>query len=400
MAGVGKVHAQWSASSEKSCSYAVEFETSGGLICSGEGHPACTFIVRDEPTWFRLQRSDTYRLAYAFIKSKFDVEGDLVEAIKIYRSLFAGRSGPALTTVAVYLLQLLSSTFNSGSSARDVRFHYDRSNKFYRTFLDSRMVYSCGYFNTADTSLDAAQLAKLEHICRKLQLFPGDRFLDVGCGWGSLVLHGADQYGAFSTGCTLSSQQRIWAVNQAEQQNLTPRVKILECDYREITGKFDKIASIGMFEHVGRKNLPNYFEKMYSLLADEGLFLNHGIIRPQQVRPGLEALFLARRVFPGGELVSLTDVIRCAEHAGFEVVDIENLRPHYALTCRAWVNRLSINRDECLECIDVETYRTWLLYLAASAANFESGDTEIHQVLLAKRGDKRPLTREYMYTTE
>lgn len=338
-----------------------------------------------------------YQIAQAFITSKFDVEGDLVEAIKIYRSALSRRSTFSLKTVAIYLWHLLNSIFGGGSSAQDVKFHYDRSNEFYRAFLDSRMVYSCAYFKTQDTPLDAAQLAKLQHICRKLRLYPGDRFLDVGCGWGSLVLHSASQYGTFSTGCTLSSEQHFWAIREAERQNLTPRAKILECDYRDLVGKFDKIASIGMFEHVGRRDLHAYFEKMHMLLAEGGLFLNHGIVRPQHVRPGPEALFLARRVFPGGELVRLTDVIESAENAGFEGFDIENLRPHYALTCRAWVDRLCTRRDECLKYIDVESYRTWLLYLSASAASFEAGDTEIHQALFVKRGEKRPLTRDYIY---
>lgn len=381
---------------ERSFSYAVELENSG-LIYWGEGRPTCTFIVRDERAWLRLQQSDPYQIAQAFIASKFDVEGDLVEAINIYRYVLSRNSRFSLKTVAIYLWHLLDSIFGGGSSAQDVKFHYDRSNEFYRAFLDSRMVYSCAYFKTQDTSLDAAQLAKLQHICRKLRLYPGDRFLDVGCGWGSLVLHSATEYGTFSTGCTLSSEQRFWATKEAERQNLTLRAKILECDYRNLVGKFDKIASIGMFEHVGKRALHTYFKKMHMLLAEEGLFLNHGIVRPQHVRPGPEALFLARRVFPGGELVRLTDVIESAENAGFEVFDIENLRPHYALTCRAWVNRLCTHREECLQYVDIETYRTWLLYLAASAASFEAGDTEIHQALFVRRGEKRPLTRDYIY---
>lgn len=377
-------------------SYAIEFEN-GGLVFHGNGHPACTFSVRDERQWRRLARSDAYQAALAFIHGKFEIEGDLVEAIKIYRSLFAARSRPALRTIAAYLWHRLRSTLNGGSSASDIRFHYDRSNEFYHTFLDSRMVYSCAYFQTPETSIEAAQLAKLNHICRKLQLSVGDRFLDIGCGWGALTLHGADQYGSFSTGCTLSSEQRTWAVAEAERRYLTGRVKILECDYRQVTGKFDKVASVGMFEHVGLHQLQTYLSQARLLLADGGLFLNHGIVRPQCVRTGPETVFLAGRVFPGGELVRLTDVIRCAEHVGFEVADLENLRPHYALTCRAWVNRLTVTREKCLECIDRETYRTWLLYLAASAASFESGETEVHQILFVNRGGERPLTRDYMY---
>ncbi|HEY7307320.1 MAG TPA: cyclopropane-fatty-acyl-phospholipid synthase family protein [Bryobacteraceae bacterium] len=377
-------------------SYAIEFEK-GGLVLHGEEHPACTFIVKDEPEWHRLLCSDAYELALAFIHAKFEVEGDLVEAVKIYRSLSATRSRLAPRTIAAYLWHQLRSRVNRGSSATDIRFHYDRSNEFYGTFLDSRMVYSCAYFQTQETSLEKAQLAKLNHICRKLQLLVGDRFLDVGCGWGALVLHAADEYGAFSTGCTLSAEQRAWAVEEATRRHLTPRVEILECDYRELTGKFDKIASVGMFEHVGLRQLRTYFLQIRLLLADGGLFLNHGIVRPECVRTGPETMFLARHVFPGGELLRLTDIVQCAEYVGFEVVDLENLRPHYALTCRAWVSHLTVNREKCLEWVDPGTYRTWLLYLAASAASFESGDTEVHQILFANRGGERPLTRDYLY---
>lgn len=376
-------------------SYAVEFRDSG-LLRYGDGRPVCTFSLKDESQWRRLLHGDAYRVALAFIKSEFEVEGDLVAATAIFRSLLS-RSNVSAMTFASYLLLLLQSKLSSGSSRRNLRFHYDRSNDFYRTFLDSRMVYSCAYFKTSEHDLEAAQLAKLEHICRKLQLYPGDRFLDVGCGWGALALHSAEQYGTFSTGCTLSHEQRRWAAEESERRTLTHRAQILECDYIKLTGQFDKVASVGMFEHVGRANLDRYFAKVWSLLADGGLFLNHGIVRPQFVPTGPETLFLARKVFPGGQLVRLTDVIRSAEKAGFEVVDVENLRPHYALTCKSWVNRLISRGEKCLEYVTLETYKTWLLYLAASAASFESGNTEVHQVLFAKRGAQRPLTREYMY---
>ena len=165
-----------------------------------------------------------------------------------------------------------------------------------------------------------------------------------------------------------------------------------------MAGTFDRIASVGMFEHVGRPALNGYFDKIHSLLAEDGIFLNHGIVRPATAHTGPETVFLSRHVFPGGELVRLTDDIDCAEQAGFEAVDIENLRPHYALTCKAWVDQLIRNRERCLEYVDTETYRTWLLYLAASSAGFEAGELEIHQTLFVKRGASRALSRDYMYS--
>jgi cyclopropane-fatty-acyl-phospholipid synthase len=382
--------------SEDTPSYALEFQ-SGGPAFRSEGNPKCKFVASNVSQWRALIARDAYQVALAFVKSEFEVEGDLVEAIKVYRSRFANHSTLTLKTIAAYLRSRLFHKHTEGSSARDIQFHYDRSNDFYRNFLDSRMLYSCAYFRTPEDTLETAQLAKLRHICRKLQLRPGDRFLDIGCGWGSLLLQGADEYGTFSTGCTLSAEQRVWATHQATVREVAHRVTILEQDYRELDGKFDKIASVGMFEHVGPKALQTYFDKVFDLLADGGFFLNHGIVRPEMVRTDPETLFLANKIFPGGELVRLTDVIRSAERAGFEAIDIENLRPHYALTCRAWVDRLVKNRLESLKYVDQETYRTWLLYLAASAASFECADTEIHQVLFSKRGQQRPLTRDFLY---
>jgi cyclopropane-fatty-acyl-phospholipid synthase len=171
-------------------------------------------------------------------------------------------------------------------------------------------------------------------------------------------------------------------------------------DFRDLRGSFDKIASIGMFEHVGRLRLFSYFKEMYARLAPHGLFLNHGIMRPQLEGESAESLLFRDRVFPGGELAHLSDVVRHAERAGFEILDVENLRPHYALTCRAWVRRLEQNKEACLRVADGETYRTWLLYLSASSISFEQGNTDVYQVLLAKRSDSRPrrLGREYMYS--
>jgi len=376
--------------------YGLEYQKNG-LSFQGESTPHCTFLVEDENHWKRLMASDAYQVAKAFVQGEFDVTGDLVEAVKVCRARFAHRSIPTLQTVAECLWYKTTRSLSAKSSAHDIQFHYDRSNDFYSSFLDENMVYSCAYFRNPDDTLETAQVAKLDHICRKLQLREGERFLDIGCGWGALVMRAAEQYGTFSSGCTLSSEQRVWGKRECSARDISDRVKIYEQDYRQLTGKFDKISSVGMFEHVGLKPLQRYFDKVYSLLADGGRFLNHGIIRPSIHRTNAETLFLAERVFPGGQLVRLIDVVRAAEVAGFEVIDIENLRPHYALTCRAWVSRLQKNRAQCLKSVDQETYRTWLLYLAASAASFETAESELHQVLLMKRGENRPLTRDFIY---
>jgi cyclopropane-fatty-acyl-phospholipid synthase len=248
-------------------------------------------------------------------------------------------------------------------------------------------------------SLEQAQLAKLDLICRKLALQPGQRFLDVGCGWGALVMHAASRYGIVAAGCTLSPQQAADARASVRAQGLESRVRIIECDYRDLAPAFDRIASIGMFEHVGRRRLEEYFGRIRALLAPDGLFLNHGIVRPE---PGGEPSITVRwqqAVFPGAQLVHMSEVFRAAERAGFEILDAENIRPHYALTCREWVARLLRNRDACLRAVDQPTYRSWLLVLAGAAVSFEQGGMDVFQLLLAPRGSPvRPWTRDYMYT--
>jgi len=347
-----------------------------------------------------FERADPYSAAQGFIQGKFDIAGDLFAAIQWKReNARASLRSRALSLAARCMPRLESWRQGKVRAARNIRFHYDRSNAFYAQFLGARLVYSCAYFRNPDWPLDRAQEAKLEHVCRKLDLHPGEQFLDIGCGWGALILHAAERDGALATGCTLSIQQFEYVRSAVSERGLAGLVTVHERDYRDLQGRFDKIASVGMFEHVGVRRLPAYFRKAGSLLAGGGLFLNHGIARPQSVKRDAESRFLLRNVFPGGELAALADTVRAAEGAGFEVLDVENLRPHYALTCRAWVRNLQANEETCLRLVGPETYRTWLLFLAASALAFEDGLTDVYQVLLAKRAHPggRRLTREYMY---
>jgi cyclopropane-fatty-acyl-phospholipid synthase len=373
----------------------------GQSLIRGSGHPAFTFLLKDAQQFDWLLRSDLYSAALAFIRGDFDIRGDIISAIRFKTETTRRGLRDLIASIAARLApSRIESWFQTSSRAtQNVRFHYDRSNDFYRSFLDSRMVYSCAYFKDPNQNLDEGQLAKLDHICRKLDLRHEERFLDIGCGWGALVLRAAEKYGALATGCTLSRQQDLFAAKLIAERKLEDRVVVQESDYRKLAGRFDKIASVGMFEHVGRRRLREYFRTVFSLLDDEGLFLNHGIIRPEGTTDGPETLFLQRKVFPGGELASLSTVSREAGRAGFEVLDVENLRPHYALTCRRWVERLQQNVAECLRHVDHETYHTWLLYLAGSALSFEAGDTDLCQILMAKRRPSkfRRLTRDYIY---
>ena len=270
-----------------------------------------------------------------------------------------------------------------------VQFHYDLSNDFYALFLDSSMVYSCAYFPDWSASLEEAQRAKLDIVCRKLRLAPGDRFLDIGCGWGALVIHAAKTYGVQAHGVTLSQAQFDFAQARVAQEGLGDRVKIELKDYRELTGEYDKIASVGMFEHVGLDNHDAYFSKIYSLLRVRGLLLNHAItLRAQRENfrkkaPEYEAI--TRYIFPGGELDHIGMSLDNLEIHEFDVHDVEGLREHYAKTCRIWAERLYARRAEAEAMIGEVKTHLWLLYLARSAIGFERGASAIFQTLASKR---------------
>jgi cyclopropane-fatty-acyl-phospholipid synthase len=354
--------------------------------------------VPDFSSWRVLGVADAYRVATAFVHGQIDIDGDLLAAVRWWSAFHVdGLRDWALSMLS--RLRLESWFQTKDRARRNARFHYDRSNRFYQQFLDTRMVYSCGYFVNPTWSLDDAQVAKLDYICRKLDVRPGELFLDVGCGWGALLIHAADRFGASTVGCTLSAEQLVYARESAAEKGLQGRVLVEDLDYRDVPGRFDKTASVGMYEHVGRHRLEQYFRALAHLLEPDGLLLNHGIARPQNTHDDGSTVFLQRYVFPGGELPQLGDIVRSAERAGLEVLDVENLRPHYALTCAAWVANLTAHRDACLALVDATTYRTWLLYLAAAAVSFERGQTELYQTLLAKRSAQAPrrLTRRHMF---
>src|ERR1700742_304544 len=284
-----------------------------------------------------------------------------------------------------------------------IHFHYDVSNEFYALWLDRAMVYSCAYFESPEVGLDAAQQAKLEHICRKLSLRPGEKFLDIGCGWGALVIHAARNYGVRAHGVTLSAQQLKIAQERIDEAGLSDRVTVELLDYRDLPGEsqYDKIASVGMFEHVGLKNLPVYFATVHRLLKPRGLFLNHGITHDcEGWESTISTQFINRYVFPDGQLDTISNVQRVMEHEKFEIFDVEGLRPHYAMTLRHWVARLEANRALALQHVNEATYRVWRLYMAACALQFESGEIGIYQVLASKRDGgvpDLPLTRRHLY---
>ncbi len=288
--------------------------------------------------------------------------------------------------------------------ARAIAHHYDVSNDFHRLWLDPQMVYSCAYFRNADTELVAAQSAKLDHILTKIMLQQGERLLDIGCGWGALALRAAERYGARVVGITLSQNQFELARERVRAAGLADRVEVLLKDYRDVEGSFDKITSVGMFEHEGLANLPTYFAKIHSLRVDGGLALNHGITSTEPdcaESPYGAGDFIGEFVFPHGELPHISLVLREMQGAGLEALDVESLRRHYARTLRLWAANYEAHRAQIRPITDETTYRVWRIYLAGCAHAFSRNWVSIHQVLACKAGPEglnpTPLTREYMY---
>jgi cyclopropane-fatty-acyl-phospholipid synthase len=291
-----------------------------------------------------------------------------------------------------------------------IQFHYDIGNDFYRLFLDSEMLYSCGYFADRNNSLEQAQQDKLEMICRKLRLQAGERFLDIGCGWGGLLCYAAEKHGVEAHGVTLAQTQYDHVCAKIRERGLQGRVTVELRDYRTVEGTFDKIASIGMFEHVGIANMPAYFDKINSLLRDRGILLNHGISRRAKAaakrfhkrRP--EQRLIAKYIFPGGELDHIGHTLESLEASKFLVHDVEGWREHYALTTRHWCQRLSARREEAIRLVGPERYRLWVAYLASVSTGFRDGTLQIFQVVASKhaaRGlSELPLTRGDLYAAE
>jgi cyclopropane-fatty-acyl-phospholipid synthase len=419
-------------------------------------NPAFTLVL-NRPDALRRMLTPPVELSLgeAFTYGDFDIEGDIFSAMSL-REAIAARSYSfgeilALSRAVLSLPKPDATRQPSPDDARGpaglagavhsrprdraaIQYHYDVGNDFYRLWLDRQMQYSCAYFPIGTEDLDTAQTRKLEHICRKLRLQPGERLLDIGCGWGGLAMYAARRYGVRVLGVTLSEKQAEYANYQIARAGLGDRANVKLLDYRDLTlDAFDKIVSVGMFEHVGRSRLPEYFAQAYRLLKPGGLFLNHGISHRAAVRHVANRSsasccvrqrrantasawpeFFARRVlgagsfirqyvFPDGQLAPVSEANLVAEQAGFEVRDVENLREHYALTLRQWVQRLDARQAEAISVAGPVTYRTWRLFMAASVYGFESGNLNVNQSLLVKPNQGKtnlPLTRADLYLVE
>jgi cyclopropane-fatty-acyl-phospholipid synthase len=346
-----------------------------------------------------LFKTDLMKLGQAYVEGYLRIEGPILEIVRVCETL--------TRSAAARGRRSLSRLFHHSrrSDRRAIEYHYDVSNEFYSLFLDRNMVYSCAYFRGEQDSLDDAQEQKLDHILGKLMLKPGERFLDIGCGWGALILRAAKKYGARATGVTLSRNQYEFAQRRIREEGLEDRCEVRLQDYRDIPGQgvFDKIASVGMFEHVGLRNLETYFARVRSLLTDSGLVLNHGITASDPdsrwVGRGVGE-FIERYVFPHGEVPHLSLVMREMARAGLEPTDAESLRRHYARTLAEWAKRLERNRERAIAEAGDKRYRIWQIYLAGCALGFAHEWVNIYQVLARKTGDAAnpiPLTRDYMY---
>jgi len=366
--------------------------------------PRVVMAIRDPDVLPALAQPTLGSLGEAFIDGRIDIDGDIIAIIASAERLAAASGSPATARIAAAMAR-----HTPKQDLDDIKRHYDVGNEFYRLWLDERMVYSCAYFQTGEETIEAAQFAKLDHICRKLRLQAGERLLDIGCGWGGLILHAAEHYGVHAVGITLSDNQFACTKERIAAAGLEGRVEALLLDYRDAPARFgeasfNKVSSIGMFEHVGRKNLPVYFGVVRRLLRDRGLFLNHGITSPdadsRTVGSGVSE-FMDKYVFPNTELPHLHLVVREMAAQNFEVFDVESLRPHYARTLAHWSRRLEAQLDLARKLVSERTLRVWRAYLAGSSLGFAQGWLNVYQVLASRQEadgpTELPLTRAWMY---
>jgi cyclopropane-fatty-acyl-phospholipid synthase len=384
------------------------------------GGPARCTLVLQHPGALRkmfLPASDL-SLSEAYIYNDFDIEGEIEALLPLVEHFVEGHRGkleqarygkrllslpkmgqPRLADSAAKVRGLLHSKVRDRQA---ISYHYDRSNDFFALWLDPRLIYSCAYFSSPNDSIETAQEHKLDYICRKLRLRPGERLLDIGCGWGGLLIYAAQHYGVEADGITLGQQQAELARERIKEAGLHQRCHVNVCDYRELNkpNGYDKLVSIGMFEHVGEALLPTYFKQTWELLRPGGVFLNHAIAaHSNSPMPGRS--FVHRYVFPDADATPLPKALQAAEISGFEVRDVESLREHYIYTLRNWVQRLEEHADEAQEIEGEVAYRIWRLYMSLGIQEFQVGRANVYQTALVKTDKGRsglPLTREDWYT--
>ncbi|WP_298437350.1 cyclopropane-fatty-acyl-phospholipid synthase family protein [Ottowia sp.] len=348
-------------------------------------------------------------LGQAYVEGQIDLDGAVPDIMDVaWRLSEAGeqaqseqKGGGLLGRIARHLGQAVSHSKQSDKEA--IQYHYDVSNEFYAQWLDPAMVYSCAYFETGQETLAEAQTKKIDHILTKLRLEPGQTLLDIGCGWGALVLRAAEKFGARCVGITLSQNQHDLAVERVRAAGLQDRIEIRLQDYRDVKGPFDRISSVGMFEHVGLKNLPGYFRIVHDLLAPGGWALNHGITStdPDNAETSYGGgRFIDRYVFPQGELPHIGTVLTTMQQGGLEAVDVEGLRRHYARTLSFWSEAFEAHTAQIKPLVDERRWRIWRVYLIGCQWAFEQDEISLFQVLCRRAGqtpDAQPWSRRWMY---
>jgi len=387
----------------------------------GHAQPTVTIRLNELSPLVHIAGGQVGRVAQDYVEGRLDFDGTVRDLMAIAATLIPDdptRSEPTGAPLAwwrnIARAARSRARHSTEADAQQIQFHYDVSDDFYALWLDPRRVYSCAYFREGSLSLAKAQEAKLDHICRKLMLREGERFLDIGAGWGGLLMWAAQHYGVRAHGITLSKNQHAHVNRLIENSGLRGRVTMELRDYRELPEDepYDKIASVGMFEHVGHVQLPAYFDKIHRLLKPGGLLMNHGITagstRNAQLGAGMGD-FIERYIFPGGELLHVSHVLKVMSESALEPVDAENLRPHYARTLWAWSAALESQLAKARELTGESVVRAYRLYLAGSAMCFEHGWISLFQMLAARpdgnvvRGAMRgaqsafPFNREYMY---
>ncbi|MDR3479740.1 MAG: cyclopropane-fatty-acyl-phospholipid synthase [Burkholderiaceae bacterium] len=393
---------QWASNIRSHAALPLQLDLwNGQQLQFGTGLPQVIIRVPHVSALKYLLQPSLSSLGDAYVNGKIEVEGKAKAVIAVANALAAR----TLKLEGKFARVVRSFRHDKDNDAEAIQYHYDVSNDFYRCWLDENMVYSCAYFERGDEDLGTAQLKKIDHILTKIKLRPGNTLLDIGCGWGALVLRAAGKYGAKCVGITLSENQAELARERVAQAGLQDRVEIRLQDYRDVGGSFDRITSVGMFEHVGLKNLPLYFAAINKLLADDGLVMNHGITSTDADSgntPYGSGEFIEKYVFPYGEVPHIGLALKCMQQGGLEVLDVENLRRHYAKTCGMWADNFEAHAEEVKKLAGDKRFRIWRVYLAGCQYAFQQDWISLYQVVCRKAGrDPEGLdwSRAYMYSS-